>query len=287
MMNIVLKFALLCFFIAFYLIGRVLAEARAGAKVREITDSAAKKTTGGLNALSEKLVSPTSVTGYRKKIMEAGQPRGVDADGFIALKMIGALAGLALGTVVGVVFGFPLTTAALLAVFLTAIGFYAPDAWLSHCTEARKKEISLALPDILDMLTISVEAGLGFDAALTKVVKNFHGALSQEFFRFLQETQLGRSRRDAWRNLSERTNVPEVNSFVLAVLQADVFGVSIANVLRVQSEEMRTKRRQRAEEIAMKSPVKVVFPLVLCIFPALLVVILGPAMIRIYQSMSL
>ncbi len=273
------------FFLAFYLIGRVIAGARAGRKLREMQD-AAKKIPDGINSLSEKFLSPTVADKYRKTLLEAGQPRNMDADGLIALKVIGAAAAIPLSVGLGVVLNLSFGRTLALVIILVAIGFFGPDAWLSRLIAARKKEMSLALPDILDMLTISVEAGLGFDAALSKVVKNFHGALSQEFFRFLQETQLGRSRRDAWRNLAERTNIPEVNSFVLAVLQADVFGVSIGKVLRVQAEEMRTKRRQRAEEIAMKAPVKVVFPLVLCIFPALIIVILGPAGIRIFQSLA-
>jgi tight adherence protein C len=286
MMHIIYQLSLLCFFVAFFLIGRTVAVTRAGRKVKDIQD-VAKKLPDGLNTLSGKFVSATGVAGYQKKLLEAGQPRGIDVDGFIALKMIGGLIGLVFGILAGLVFAFPFVRMVVLVIILTAMGFYGPDSWLSRRIEARKKEMRLSLPDILDMLTISVEAGLGFDAALSKVVKNLHGALSQEFFRFLQETQLGRSRREAWRNLSARTNIPEVNSFVLAILQADVFGISIGNVLRVQSEEMRTKRRQRAEEIAMKSPVKVVFPLILCIFPALLVVILGPAMIQIYQNLIL
>lgn len=277
--------SLISFFLAFFLIGRVLAGARAGRKMREIQD-AAKKIPGGINSLSGKVLSPTITDQYRRKLLEAGQPRNMDLDGLIALKVIAAVAAAIIALALGLLLSLSLGRALILVMILVAVGFFGPDAWLSRLIAARKKEMSLALPDILDMLTISVEAGLGFDAALTKVVKNFHGALSQEFFRFLQETQLGRSRRDAWRNLAERTNIAEVNSFVLAVLQADVFGVSIAKVLRVQSEEMRTKRRQRAEEIAMKAPVKVVFPLVLCIFPALIIVILGPAGIRIVQALS-
>lgn len=284
-MEFVYTLSLGSFFLAFYLIGRVAAGGAGGRKVREMQD-AAKKIPDGINSLSEKYLSPTIADQYRKKLLEAGQPRGMDVDGLISLKVIGAAAAVPVS--VGLGLGLDLSFGRMLALvaILVAVGFFAPDVWLSRLIAARKKEMSLALPDILDMLTISVEAGLGFDAALSKVVQNFHGALSQEFFRFLQETQLGRSRRDAWRNLAERTNIPEVNSFVLAVLQADVFGVSIGKVLRVQAEEMRTKRRQRAEEIAMKAPVKVVFPLVLCIFPALLIVILGPAGIRIFQSLA-
>lgn len=284
-MDVVLQLSLLFFFVAFYLIAKVVVGARSGRRVKEIQD-AAKKIPDGLNALSEKLVTPIIAGRYRKKILEAGQPRGLDVDGFLALKVIGVAAGLPVAVLLGLLAGASLGRTLILVVILCAGGFFAPNAWLSRRIAARKKELRLALPDVLDMLTISVEAGLGFDAALGKVVKNFRGALAREFFRFLQETQLGRSRRDAWRNLAERTNIPEVNSFVLAVLQADVFGIGIGKVLRIQADEMRTKRRQNAEEIAMKTPVKVVFPLILCIFPALMVVILGPAGISIVKNLS-
>ncbi len=284
-MDIIYLVSLGFFFIAFYLLGRVIAGVRAGRKVKEMQD-AARKIPGGINALSGKLVSPTATSGYQKKLMEAGQPRGIDVDGLIAIKILGTVAALPLVGGLGLWLGLALGRTVLLLVILAAVGFFGPDLWLSRRIAARRKAMSLALPDVLDMLTISVEAGLGFDAALSKVIKNFQGPLSQEFFRFLQETQLGRSRRDAWRNLAERTNLPEINSFVLAVLQADVFGVSISQVLRVQADEMRTKRRQRAEEIAMKAPVKVVFPLVLCIFPALIIVIMGPAGISVVETLS-
>lgn len=273
-------------FAAFFMIGKLVAGVRAQRRIQELQESA-RKIPDGINSLSEKYVSPALAGKYRKKLMEAGQPRGLDVDGFIALKVMTGIGGFILALFIGGFAGLAVARIFFLAIILTATGFFGPDAWLSRLIAARKKEMYLALPDILDMLTISVEAGLGFDAALAKVVKNFHGALSQEFFRFLQETQLGRSRRDAWRNLADRTDIPEINSFVLAVLQADVFGISIGKVLRVQADEMRTKRRQRAEEIAMKAPVKVVFPLVLCIFPALIIVILGPAGIRIVESLAM
>jgi tight adherence protein C len=125
---------------------------------------------------------------------------------------------------------------------------------------------------------------LGFDAALSKVIKNTKGPLAEEFFRMLQEITLGSSRRDAFKRLSERTTVPELQGFILAMLQADIFGISVSKVLRIQAREMRIKRRQKAEETAMKAPVKMVFPLILCIFPALLVIVLGPAVIKIYTA---
>jgi tight adherence protein C len=148
----------------------------------------------------------------------------------------------------------------------------------------RQRAIQRQLADVMDLLTISVEAGLGFEAALSQVTKNVPGALSEEFARLLQEVQIGVSRTEAFRHLGERTNVPELQSFVLSMIQADLFGVSIANVLRAQSRELRQKRRQRAEEIAQKIPVKLLFPMIFLVLPALFIVVLGPGAIKIYQQ---
>jgi tight adherence protein C len=166
------------------------------------------------------------------------------------------------------------------------IGFFGPVAMLNSRIDKRRKAMEKELPDVIDLLVISVEAGLGFDAALGRVVQNVPGEISREFSRTLQETRVGVSRTDALRNLTERTDVDDLNTFVLALIQADQFGVSIARVLRVQAEEMRVRRRQRAQERAFKAPVKLVFPLVLFIFPALFVVILGPAGISIMDSIN-
>jgi tight adherence protein C len=166
------------------------------------------------------------------------------------------------------------------------IGFFGPVAMLNSRIDKRRKAMEKELPDVIDLLVISVEAGLGFDSALGRVVQNVPGEISREFSRTLQETRVGVSRTDALRNLTERTDVDDLNTFVLALIQADQFGVSIARVLRVQAEEMRIRRRQRAQERAFKAPVKLVFPLVLFIFPALFVVILGPAALNIMDSIN-
>jgi tight adherence protein C len=140
------------------------------------------------------------------------------------------------------------------------------------------------LADVMDLLTISVEAGLGFDAALAQVVKNVPGPLAEEMSRLLQEIQIGVSRADAFRHLGQRTTVQELEGFVLSMIQADLFGVSIANVLRAQSKELRLKRRQRAEELAQKIPVKLLFPMIFMVLPALFIIVLGPGAIQIYNQ---
>lgn len=165
------------------------------------------------------------------------------------------------------------------------VAFMGPDSQLDKKVEARRSELRTSLPDTLDLLVISVEAGLGFEQALDRVIDNVPGALSTEFATVLGETRAGASRSDALRSMEQRCDVPEVRSFVLAMIQADTFGVSIGRVLRSQADEMRTKRRQRAQEQAMKAPVKMLLPMVFCIFPALFVVVLGPAVINISQNL--
>ena len=164
---------------------------------------------------------------------------------------------------------------------LAFVAYISPVAALDRKAQSRQEDIRRTLADTIDLLTISVEAGLAFDAALLHARRSMKGPLSDEIGRMLHEMQLGVRRTDAMRSLSERTNVEELRSFVLAMVQADVFGVSIASVLRAQSQELRTKRRQRAEERAMKIPVKLLFPMIVCILPALLILVVGPGVIKL------
>jgi tight adherence protein C len=219
----------------------------------------------------------------RRKLTMAGSPFGWDPDRVLVAKVGCLTVGVLLGLLFVGVFSFawPLRILGFLAI--AALGYWLPNIVLTNTVQRRQAELRSSLADSIDLLTICVEAGLGFDAAMAHVSKNTTGPLADEFYRTLQEVQLGRSRNEAMRNLAERSNVPELRAFVLAMVQADVFGVSVANVLRVQAKDMRMKRRQLAEERAMKVPIKVLFPVLFCIFPALFVVILGPAIMRIAE----
>ncbi|GAB4068334.1 type II secretion system F family protein [Angustibacter speluncae] len=212
----------------------------------------------------------------------AGNPGTWTPERVLASKGAGLLVGVLLGAFMLLKTGvFP--GLAWLGGF-AAVGFWMPDLLLYNSGLKRQQSLQRSTPDALDMLTVCVEAGLGFDAALAHVARNTSGPIAGEFARILQEMQIGKSRVEAFQALTERTTVPELHTLVSALVQADKLGIPVANVLRSQAHEMRTKRRQRAEEQAQKVPVKILFPLVLCVFPALFVVILGPAGIQIART---
>lgn len=234
-----------------------------------------------------RLVAPHGyIERLRQQVVLAGSPAGVEAERIVAVKILGTLAVAALFTAISVFRGLSGSTWLFVVAPLVALAFLGPDMWLSSRVSNRQAMIRRALPDMLDMLTISVEAGLGFDAALAKLVRNSDGPLAVEFARVLQEIQAGVDRSDALRHMAARTEVTELNAFIMAIIQAEVFGISISGVLRTQAAEMRTKRRQYAEEMAQKAPVKLVFPLILCILPTTLIVILGPAIISAIDAFS-
>jgi tight adherence protein C len=202
----------------------------------------------------------------------------------LAFKIIGAIAGFVGALLLLQIVSLSSFLQIVCIALLTFVGFIVPDSILNSRVEDRKTEILRTLSDTLDLLTISVEAGLSLNAAIAQVVRNVPGVLSSEFARMLQEIQLGVPRSDAFRHLAERTDVDELNAFALAMIQADIFGVSIASVLRTQAAQLRIKRRQAIEAKAQQTPVKIVFPLVLCVLPALFVVIVGPGAIQIFNS---
>lgn len=235
-------------------------------------------------ALMRRFTPAGYIENTRRKLTVAGKPGNDALDRFLAVQVVFAILGLiAIPIVPQFIEGGKGILATLLIV---AVCFLGPASQLNKKMSTRQMEIRTALPDMLDLLTISVEAGLGFEQALDRTVNSVPGELSNEFARMLAETRAGASRADALRALEKRTDTPEVRSFVLAILQADTFGVSIARVLRVQAEEMRIKRRQLAQEKAQKAPVKMLIPMVFCIFPSVFVVILGPAIINISKSFS-
>ncbi len=220
------------------------------------------------------------------ELVLAGSPPGWDAERVFAWKVVTPL--LAGGSVLALLLladDIPFALLVAGPLLFAAAGWYAPEWIVRSRAKERQHQIQLILPDAIDLLAIIVQAGLGFDAALNRVAQNVKGPLGQELYRVIQEVQLGKGRGEALRSLSERTNVEDLKGFVAAMVQADAFGIPITRVLNVQSREIRIRRRQRAEETAQKLPVKIVFPVVLTIFPALFVVLLGPAAIQIYETL--
>jgi tight adherence protein C len=240
-----------------------------------------------LSGIGTRFTSRERIGRTESKLAEAGYPGGLRTIDFMGLKVVAAVAisGLAF-LLLGVALRSQASTTIIVAGVALLIGFFVPDYWLTTRIRARQKAILLAIPDVLDLLTISVKAGLGFDSALGKVVEKTEGPLTDEFRRALAEVRIGKPRRDALKEMVARTNVPALTNFIGAIVQAEQLGVAIANVLEVQSEQLRIERRQRAEEMAAKAPIKMLFPLVGCIFPSMFIVILGPALILIINNLG-
>lgn len=222
-----------------------------------------------------------SLESARHNLELAGNPYNLTASQFWALR---AAAAVVLGILIGAlmfVTSAAWTQRILYPTIAAALGFFLPVLWLSSQIARRKNSIIKSLPDALDLLTVCVEAGLGFDAAMQKVTEKWKDDLAMALGRVLQEIRLGKMRREALRDMSDRMDVPDVTSFVAAIIQADQLGVSIAKVLRIQSDQMRVRRRQRAEEKAHQAPIKMLFPMVFLIFPSLYLVLLGPAVLQV------
>ena len=237
-------------------------------------------------ALGRKLTPADHGERIRHRLEVAGNPEGWTIDRVTSLKFIGFAAALIFAIVSSLALGLSFLPMLGICVIAALVGYTGPNLYLYQKGYDRTDKMRKALPDALDLLTISVEAGLGFDSALSHVAKNTEGPLAEELARVLQEMQIGLGRSKALRALGDRTTLPELRSFVSAMVQADAFGIPIGQVLRVQSSEIRVKRRQHAEEMAQKVPVKILFPLIFCILPCLFIAVLGPAAIGIMSSFS-
>jgi tight adherence protein C len=235
-----------------------------------------------LARISLKLNPRMTVQSVEAKLLSAGLARKVTPTAFLATKAALGVAGLAFGTIVGGTLGGKL--AALPFAFLcTFIGFALPGMVLTMKVRARKEVLRMQLPDALDLLAVSVEAGLGFDGAIAKLTEHLDGPIVEEFTLTLNEMRIGESRHDALKKLAERAAAPEVGHFTRAIIQADVLGISLGRILKVQASDTRDRRQAAAEEKAMKAPIKMLFPTVIFIFPAMFLVILGPAMLTINE----
>jgi tight adherence protein C len=239
-----------------------------------------------LSGFVSRMTSSSFTDRTEKRLALAGNPGDLRVADWLGIKAIAAAVSAGIFFVLfGLLAGNILQGLAFGAVGL-AFGYIVPEFWLGGRVKARQKAILLQIPDALDLLTISVRAGLGFDAALGKVVEKMKGPLVDEFRRALAEVRVGKARRDALRDIMPRTEVVPLSNFIGAIIQAEQLGVSISKVLQVQSEQLRIERRQRAEEMAAKAPIKMLFPLVGCIFPSLFIVILGPAIILIIENLG-
>lgn len=304
MLYLIFLLAFLSVFLFAYSIFGVIMRRRQSVQIR--LESLAKEQAGSLdNELNQPLfsrvlkpmldsvskmvmrVTPKEIiTSLEKKITMAGSPRNMTVKDWVNFQVL-------------VTIGLPVLTLATgyylkakpggLVLFIIAeiaLGLVLPNFALGKSISERQKKIQNSLPDIIDLLTVSVEAGLGFDGALVKVIDKMPGPLASEFEKVLQEIKVGRQKKDALRDMTERVSVQDLTTFVGSVIQADQFGVSIGNVLRLQSEQMRQKRRQRAQEKALKAPVKMIIPMVVFIFPTLFSVLLGPVIIQLIDQFS-
>ena len=239
---------------------------------------------GGIRALARRLTPPRSARLLDRLLVRAGRPAAWPLDRVLAAKLMVPLVAAALGLLY--ISGTPGSLSVLIAVVVTVVCYFLPELLLQSRGQKRREQIALELPDTLDQMTIAVEAGLSFDSAMTRAGQNGKGVLAEELVRTLQDIRVGQSRRQAYDALALRTGVADLRKFVRAIIQADLYGIPIADVLRTQAAEMRMKRRQRAEEKAMQIPVKVIFPLMLCILPVLFIVLLGPAAMDIVAAFN-
>jgi tight adherence protein C len=261
---------------------------RAARAMLAVGTDAAGPTEQNQSKLLERIGYRLTPAGYVRKLDKllslAGRPASLPLGRVLAAKPLLGLLGALLGFYISS--SSPTPAIKLVGVFVVLLGYFIPDLLLYSKGQERQKIMQLELANTLDQMLISVEAGLGFEGAMARAGENGKGPLAEELVRTLQDMQVGRSRRESYLAFAERTNIPELRSFVQAVVQADTYGIAISRVLRIQAKVMRVKRRQRAEEKAMKLPVTILFPLLFFIFPVLFIAILGPAVINAIQTFS-
>jgi tight adherence protein C len=251
---------------------------------KSVNDRIIGPLTNRLAAVTQRVLPNTDSQQVLERLRQAGLAHSMTPQMYLAIK--GGLIGSSflLGILLGLVGAVPLLVGMLIGLGGSVLGFIAPDFYLNSRLRGRKAEMQAELPNVLDLLSVSVEAGLGFDSALVKLSERMEGPLVDEFALVLHEMRIGESRSAALKNLAERVDVPEVGQFCRAIVQADQLGIALSRILRVQSKDMRVKRQLAAEEKAMKAPVKMLFPTVIFIFPALFVVALGPATLSLMSS---
>jgi tight adherence protein C len=233
-----------------------------------------------------KIAPKELVTAFENKVVMAGNPYNLSVRDWINLQVMIIITLPIITFVLGYYKKVELKNILLISLIEIGFGLILPRFILGKQAADRQKKIQNSLPDVIDLLTVSVEAGLGFDGALAKVIDKMPGPLAEEFDNVLQEMKVGKSKRDAMRDMTERVGMQDLTTFVGSIIQADQFGVGMGNVLRIQSEQMRQKRRQRAQEKGMKAPIKMLIPMVLFIFPTIFSVLLGPVIIKIIDAFS-
>ena len=252
-----------------------------GRRVADVPEKTERRFLGGIGFA---LTPAAYVRKLDRLLALAGRPASMPLGRVLGSKLALGITGAALGGFLSATGSTPLMK--LAGLFVLVLGYFIPDLLLYSKGQERQKAMQLELANTLDQMLISVEAGLGFEGAMARAGENGKGPLSEELVRTLQDMQVGRSRRESYLALAERTNIPELRSFVQAIVQADTYGIAISRVLRIQAKVMRVKRRQRAEEKAMKLPVMILFPLLFFIFPVLFIAILGPAVINTVVTFS-
>lgn len=247
-------------------------------------DRIVKPVFGKANSFLDRITPKHYYNLMEKRIREAGNPKGINVGAIVFFQMCFICASAAAAAILWIRMEVPPSKVLVILCSLIGLTTILPKYYLKHKIVERQKEIERSLPDVLDLLTVSIEAGLSFDGAVAKLVEKMSGVLVEEFSIVLKEMRVGVSKRDAFRSLVERVPAPSLVTFVGSILQADQLGVSIGNVLRIQSSQVRQKRRQKTQENAMKAPIKMLLPMIIFIMPTIFIVLLGPVLIKIMQA---